>query len=65
MLRSVTECYRELQSISSASTWTNFWACFSLRAGAGGGGVSFLTKSKEKQFFGHLPQLGEEDELKS
>ena len=23
----VTECYRVLESISSASTWTNFWAC--------------------------------------
>ena len=38
MLQSVTECYRVLQSvrdyyrvlqsISSASTWSNFWACF-------------------------------------
>ena len=27
---SVRECYRMLQSISSASTWTNFWACFCL-----------------------------------
>ena len=25
---SVTECYRVLQSIFSASTWTNFLACF-------------------------------------
>ena len=32
MLQSVTECYRVSQSISSASTWTNFWACFCLRA---------------------------------
>ena len=23
----VLQCYRVLQSISSASTWTNFWAC--------------------------------------
>ena len=30
VLQSVTECYRVLQSISSASTWTNFWACFEL-----------------------------------
>ena len=29
MLQSITEYYRILQSISSASTWTNFWACFS------------------------------------
>ena len=28
VLQSTTECYRVLQSISSASTWTNFWACF-------------------------------------
>ena len=31
MLQIVTECYRVLQglqSISSASTWTNFWTCF-------------------------------------
>ena len=28
MLQSITEYYRVLQSISSASTWTNFWACF-------------------------------------
>ena len=28
VLQSATECYRVLQSISSASTWTNFWACF-------------------------------------
>ena len=27
MLQSVTEYYRVLQSVSSASTWTNFWAC--------------------------------------
>ena len=29
VLQSITECYRVLESISSASTWTNFWACFS------------------------------------
>ena len=28
VFQSITECYRVLQSISSASTWTNFWACF-------------------------------------
>ena len=35
VLQSVTDCYRVFQSItkyynykSSASTWTNFWACF-------------------------------------
>ena len=31
VLQIVTECYRVLQglqSISSASTWTNFWTCF-------------------------------------
>ena len=28
VLEGVTEFYRVLQSISSASTWTNFWACF-------------------------------------
>ena len=28
MLQGVTECYRVLQSISSASTWANFWACY-------------------------------------
>ena len=28
MLQSDTECYRVLQSNSSASTWTNFWACW-------------------------------------
>ena len=32
VLQSVTKCYRVLQSVteykSSASTWTNFWACF-------------------------------------
>ena len=35
VLKSITECYRVLQGItkyykdkSSASTWTNFWACF-------------------------------------
>ena len=33
VLQSVTECYRVLQSISSASTWTNFWACFIYEAG--------------------------------
>ena len=27
VLQSVTECYRVLQSIYSASIWTNFWAC--------------------------------------
>ena len=29
VLQSITEYYRVLQSVSSASTWTNFWACFS------------------------------------
>ena len=29
VLQSITEYNRVLQSISSASTWTNFWACFS------------------------------------
>ena len=28
VLQSITEYYKLLQSISSASTWTNFWACF-------------------------------------
>ena len=28
VLQSITECYRVLQGVSSASTWTNFWACF-------------------------------------
>ena len=28
VLHSITECYKVSQSISSASTWTNFWACF-------------------------------------
>ena len=28
VLQSITECYKVSQSISSASTWTNFWACF-------------------------------------
>ena len=28
VLQSITEYSRLLQSISSASTWTNFWACF-------------------------------------
>ena len=28
ILQSITEYYRILQGISSASTWTNFWACF-------------------------------------
>ena len=28
VLESITEYYRVLQTISSASTWTNFWACF-------------------------------------
>merc|ERR1711873_48328 len=28
VLQNITEYYRVLQSISSASTWTNFWACF-------------------------------------
>ena len=26
--QSITDYYRLIQSISSASTWTNFWACF-------------------------------------
>ena len=28
VLQSITEYCRVLQSVSSASTWTNFWACF-------------------------------------
>ena len=28
VLQSIAECYRVLKSISSASTWTNFWACW-------------------------------------
>ena len=32
MLQSVTGCYRVLQSIYSASTWTNLWACLMLKA---------------------------------
>ena len=28
VLQSITEYYKILQSISSASTWTNFWACY-------------------------------------
>ena len=28
ILQSNTEYYRVLRSVSSASTWTNFWACF-------------------------------------
>ena len=49
VLQNITEYYTVLQSISSASTWTNFWACFQNVGGFMSALFSFLLNKHRMQ----------------